>query len=72
MTDLELKGPDADSPARIYVDNALVNAHRKQPHLCIENSHTWLLLSVCLKNVADANFFQDFLVRDRLVASWSL
>jgi MFS family permease len=48
------------------------NAYPKQPHLCIENSHTWSLPSVCLRSVADANFSQDFLVRDRLVASWSL
>jgi hypothetical protein len=49
-----------------------VNAQPKQPHLCIENSHTWSLVSVCLMNVADATSTQDFLVRDRLVASWIL
>jgi len=57
--------------ARKSMNGAHVNAHRKQPHLRIENSHTWSLLSVCLRNVADATFSQDFLVRDRLVASWS-
>ena len=46
-----------------------VNAHPKQQHLRIENSNTCSLGKSASAAVADATFSQDFLVRDRLVAS---